>query len=110
LIDVTIGEATYSVEVPGRRCMFCGHWRPDAEWGDGQRESDGTWREAWRRHCAEVMRRQEGRCSCGQPAVDVHHRVPRSRLPGRRNAAERHAFANLAGLCRRCHDTAHGRM
>ena len=40
---------------------------------------------------------------CGDVAVDIHHRIPRSRA----SKAEVNKIENLQALCRKCHNKKH---
>lgn len=44
---------------------------------------------------------------CGAKSVDIHH-VDRRSSFGSRNAEQKDALGNLVGLCRQCHNDAHG--
>lgn len=43
---------------------------------------------------------------CRRPASDVHHRTPRG-MGGTKSDAVNFGLANLASLCRSCHDHVH---
>lgn len=44
---------------------------------------------------------------CGRVGVDIHHIEPRSKF-GIKNREDMDNVSNLACLCRKCHDDAHG--
>lgn len=48
----------------------------------------------------EVWERDEGLCvECGRVGATVHHILPRSKLPGRRNRETLHSARNMAVVC-----------
>jgi len=52
----------------------------------------------------QVVARDRWRCIvCGKSAHDVHEIIPRSALPGERNAPTLFSVKNRCCLCRQCH-------
>jgi len=56
----------------------------------------------------QVVARDHWRCVvCGSSAHDVHEIIPRSALPGKRNAPVLFSARNRCCLCRKCHSKVH---